>query len=354
MAKPKNSSSQTTSTGVTIPQLQKDKKQLITLDKLVIDPSNQDAGRQYLFWRAQFTNFCNYAGANDDERLGILINKIEVNVYEYIEGITDINDALVRLDEVFKKKTNEVFARHVLNSTRQKANEPTKEFAMRLELLAKDCNYQAVSVIEHRNQATLVAFVSGLGNARIRQRLLETDDLTLPQAVTKAEILQRAEDNALEFRTEPTEGMVAVTKNANNSGSELSDDEDSVGAVANVNRRKPKQKIGLCKNCGLSHAHSCPAERVRCFSCNKVGHFAKLCKQRKRLQFSNMQIAGSSVAGSGIGNELSESLVNIKVNSLQILGLLDTGASECFMDSGLAKTLGLIMEYKRCGCYDGK
>ena len=61
---------------------------------------------------------------------------------------------------------------------------------------------------------------------------------------------------------------------------------------------------------------------------------------RKRLQFSNMQVAGSFFAGSGIGNELSESLVNIKVNNLQILGLLDTGASECFMDSGLVKTLG--------------
>ena len=58
-----------------------------------------------------------------------------------------------------------------------------------------------------------------------------------------------------------------------------------------------------------------------------------------------MKLAGSSVAGSGIGNELSELLVNINVNNLQILGLLGTGVSECFMDSGLVKTLGLIMEY---------
>ena len=58
-----------------------------------------------------------------------------------------------------------------------------------------------------------------------------------------------------------------------------------------------------------------------------------------------MQIASSSIAGSGIGNELSESLVNIKVNNLQILGLLDTGASECFMDRGLVKALCLKMEY---------
>ena len=65
-----------------------------------------------------------------------------------------------------------------------------------------------------------------------------------------------------------------------------------------------------------------------------------------------MQITGSLVAGSGIGKELSESLVNIKVNNLQILGLLDTGASECFMDSGLVKTLGLIIEYSPGGSRD--
>ena len=127
--------------------------------------------------------------------------------------------------------------------------------------------------------------------------------------------------------------MVAVTKNSQNSGSEFSDDEDSMEAVANVSRRKPKQKITPCKNCGLSHAQVCPAERARCFSCGKIGHFAKLCRQGIRPQFSSMQISSSLVAGSGIGKELSGSLVNIKVNNTQILGLLDTGASECFMDS---------------------
>ena len=75
----------------------------------MIDTSNQDTSRQYLFWKAQFNNYVNYTGATDEEKLGILVNKIEVGVYDYIEGIDNINDALVRLDEVFNKKANEVF-----------------------------------------------------------------------------------------------------------------------------------------------------------------------------------------------------------------------------------------------------
>ena len=47
------------------------KKQLITLDKLVIDTSNQDTSRQYLFWKAQFNHYYNYTGASDEERPGI-------------------------------------------------------------------------------------------------------------------------------------------------------------------------------------------------------------------------------------------------------------------------------------------
>ena len=102
MTKTKNGNSQTASTGISIPQLNPPgKKQLITLDKLVIDTSNQDTSRQYLFWKAQFNNYCNYTGASDEERLGISVGKIEVNVYDYIEDIDNINDALVRLEEVF-------------------------------------------------------------------------------------------------------------------------------------------------------------------------------------------------------------------------------------------------------------
>ena len=85
MTKTKNGNSQAASTGITIPQLNvPGKKQLITLDKLVIEKSNTDTSRQYLFWKAQFNNYANYTGATDEEKLGILVNKIEVSVYDYI------------------------------------------------------------------------------------------------------------------------------------------------------------------------------------------------------------------------------------------------------------------------------
>ena len=55
--------------------------------------------------------------------------------------------------------------------------------------------------------------------------------------------------------------MVAVTKTLHNSGSELSDDEELVVAVTNVNQRNlNKQKISPCKNFGLLHSQNCPAE----------------------------------------------------------------------------------------------
>ena len=57
MTKPRNGNSQAASTVISIPQL---------------------------------NNYCNYTGASDEERLGISVGKIEVNVYDFIENINNI------------------------------------------------------------------------------------------------------------------------------------------------------------------------------------------------------------------------------------------------------------------------
>ena len=50
------------------------------------------------------------------------------------------------------------------------------------------------------------------------------------------------------------------------------------------------------------------------------------------------------------GNVLRPSLVNIEINGIHLSGLLDTGASDCFMTTKVAKRLGL----KIYNVFDGK
>ena len=67
----------------------------------------------------------------------------------------------------------------------------------------------------------MLAFVSGLENSKVRQRLLETGELTLDQAMAQAEVLERAEENALDFQKDPSQGVVAVAETMQKGTSEL-------------------------------------------------------------------------------------------------------------------------------------
>ena len=65
-------------------------------------------------------------------------------------------------------------------------------FVLRLIVLVKDCGFEEVSAIEHKNESVLQIFVSGLGDSYIRQRILENGVVTLEHAIKYAEVLEWA------------------------------------------------------------------------------------------------------------------------------------------------------------------
>ena len=75
--------------------------------------------------------------------------------------------------------------------TKQKNNESLAEFARTLKEQSKDCNFQAVTAKQHRDKMMRDAFIGGLSNSSIRQRLLE--ELHFQEALTKTEVLDRAQ-----------------------------------------------------------------------------------------------------------------------------------------------------------------
>ena len=57
--------------------------------------------------------------ADDGQKLQILINKISADTYEYIEDAANYADAVKRLDEIYKKKPNVLYAIYNLNKINQ-------------------------------------------------------------------------------------------------------------------------------------------------------------------------------------------------------------------------------------------
>ena len=66
------------------------------------------------------------------------------------------------------------------------------DFLQTLCKLSKDCNFQAVTAEDYRQQMIQDVFINGLASNAIRQHLLENRDLTLDQAYDQSNALDCA------------------------------------------------------------------------------------------------------------------------------------------------------------------
>jgi len=92
-------------------------------------------------------------------------------VYSYVEDCETCDEALVILKRVYVIRKNDVFARHLLATRKQRTAENLQQFFQALKLLSKDCTFQAVNAEQYREEFIRDAFINGLNSQGIRQRL---------------------------------------------------------------------------------------------------------------------------------------------------------------------------------------
>ena len=107
------------------------------------------------------------------------------------------------------------------------------------------------------------AFIGGLSNSFIRQRLLE-EEQHFQEALTKADVLDRAQQQSHNF----------IDSNPVKKG-----EAKVFCAFTSRSRKSIRQK---CYFCGEeSHPKGrrfCPSKVQTCFKCGKVGHFKRVCQ----------------------------------------------------------------------------
>ena len=90
-------------------------------------------------------------------------------MYEYIEEGTTYDTAVATLRNPFSKAPNEVFARNLLATAKQEPGHNFNEFLLSLQKLAKDCNFQAVTGVQYKQEMIRDAFINRLTSPGIRQ-----------------------------------------------------------------------------------------------------------------------------------------------------------------------------------------
>ena len=156
-------------------------------DKLEVDTQTPDAPAIFKFWQKTLQNHIDtsFSDKSPQQKLSILTQYLTYKTYPIIEEATTYEHALRLLQAHFVKTKNVCYARHLLNSRKQKPEESIDEFIISLRQLAKEGNYLAVNAKIHQDEAIRDSFISGLKSKTIRQRILEAE-VTLQQDIDQA------------------------------------------------------------------------------------------------------------------------------------------------------------------------
>jgi len=156
-------------------------------------------------------------------------------------------------------RKNEVFERYKFFELTQGVGESIDSFAAALRLRAKDCGFG-----DHTESLIRDRVVFGCLDARVKERLLREDNLTLKSAL---DICRAAEVSKAQMKVMRSETTASTPV-----------------AVAATSRRPPSATAShdsCCPKCGNERhqqGQTCPAKHQTCRLCGKSNHFARVCR----------------------------------------------------------------------------
>lgn len=259
-------------------------KHLLRPQQLSLDPEAADAERVFTFWLRTVQDFIE--GLGEIRRDGdpavnskrIIIGCLSPAVHPVVEDAATYDDIVQILKDVYVKKKNNVYSRHLLVSRQQLPSETISDFLQALKALAKECSFAEVTASVYREKMTRDAFINGLSSAAIRQRLLEKDKLTLVQAFELADCLDRAKRQALSMGQPssvlpPSDATICVSRNFKSNSS--TNETKSTSSLPPYQLPSPTTSKSCFFCGGKIHVSRklCPARDAICHGCNKPDIF---------------------------------------------------------------------------------
>ena len=219
------------------------------------------------------------------------------------EQETLLDQAIRALDGVFKPKTNVVAERYKFRSRAQHSNESTAQWVSSLRQLASTCDYG-----DRVDEFVRDQIVEKTSSSRLRQRLLLEKDLDLHKTLTMAEAVETAEREAQVMQrgmasARPSSSTAPVVNAVQDAGARPRGSTSANQPSATRGRAAPPRGRAApslsasrgqegavpdptCFCCGgphLAKSKDCPARRVRCHKCGKIGHFASVCRGKRSV-----------------------------------------------------------------------
>lgn len=261
----------------------------------------KDSSTDWKRWKQRFVFYMQASGASTQPeavKCALLIHCLGEDVLDIYNGLPEAtrnaNNYDVLLDgfeNYFAPLANITVSRHKFHSCVRNHGETVDEFITNLKVLAGDCDFG-----NNKDEWIRDRIVYGINDVKVQERLLREQNLTLQRAIA---IARAAEAANLHMKTLNSE---EVTVNALK----------KLNVKANKSKKfKWKQKSKdvklqdqgkrVCGRCGQNHKFKqCPAWNKECKKCNRMNHFAEMCKvSRKQTEVNCMQTLSENESESG-------------------------------------------------------
>ena len=298
-------------------------------------PQDADAADFKYFLRT-FENFLSVTHASYKQKRPLLLNALGRDGLDVFDGLPDPKDtydeAIEQLKAYYIGHDSVLLKRKIFYESKQESLESIKQFAGKLRRLARECNFC------NSSEMLRDIFIIGIRDDRLGEKFLSEDasKLTFEEAVRRAQIHERA----VADRSKVT----ASGKGELSSGTSVS---HAVNTLKSVEQRSGPHKSTdppVCFRCGsFSHKANferCPARKVKCHGCEKVGHFKKMCKNTNVKSQKDVLRVSEDVASSATDVDSEDTYTIFSVESSPKLITcnvqIDGNCFDCVADSGAA------------------
>ncbi|XP_040061964.1 uncharacterized protein LOC120836930 [Ixodes scapularis] len=273
---------------------------------------------------------------------------------------SEYDAARAKLDAHFAPRINPTFAIYRFRQAQQNVGESLDAFYARLRQLSRHCNFPDVD-LEVKNQI-IIATTS----TRLRKYAI-LHSLDLPDILKQGRMFEDVEHDVSKIERSADKPVLAVRKDEQHRGSKP---KRSLKPPQRPNYQAQHHSLSTdCHNCGGKWPHgggrsNCPAWGKTCKACNKIGHFAKVCRSsNKTVQTISQTRQDSSSSGEEhvfVAKTLPPASTSpkavIRVDNVPITFVIDTGATvsvvgedelrNCHLDEKLEKTSVKVFPYK--------
>ena len=190
----------------------------------------------------------------------------------------DIDDVMEQFEQYCEPICNFRTARYKFHQVSQHENGMTNAFYHHIQKLCIQCQFS------DDEELLVDAIICGTKVQKAWEKLLQ-----VPKHLTLHDCLKICcHDESLQYHlnvVKPTDKPVEsiITKHHfNRGGRQQSTSSKKSGTIRSHPSDKPSnsaKNTTQCRNCNMTHAkNQCPAYHITCFKCNRVGHFASVCR----------------------------------------------------------------------------